>query len=250
MTEPRSRSASRLDDVAGAALLKARPWDVVGAALGVPMLVWGLLAWFGTVGDTGGGVSGFFSGTGAAGIGLVLAASCLMVNQILAGQAHTNAAPPAAVLLAGSSALVILGGVLAKPDSTTLQAGAVTGLLTAITQCVVLTVGWLKGSSKAVKAANVAAMIAQQDAADAAARAGRPYGQPAYPAPGYDQPAYPAPGYGPPAYPPPGYGPPAYPPPGNAQPGYPPPSYSQPGYPQGGPVPPPASYPPPGYRSR
>ena len=248
MTEPRSGAASRLDDLAGAALLRARPWDVIGAALGVPMLVWGLLGWFGTVGDAGGGVSGYFSGTGAAGIGLVLAASCLLLNQILAGLAHSNAAPPVAVLLSGASALVILGGVLAKPDSATLQAGAVTGLLTAISQCVVLSVGWVKGSSKAVKAAHVAALIAQQEAADAAARTGRPAAQPGYPQPGYPQP-----GYVPGGQPQPGGGQPYYPAPGYAQPGYPPaaypPGYPPPGYPPAGAAPP-VNYPPPGYRGR
>jgi hypothetical protein len=159
---------SALDDVAGAALIKARPWDVVGAAVGALMLVWGLLGWFGTVGDSGSGVPGFYSGPGAAGIGLVLAASALATNQILAGRAHTSAAPPVSVLLAGAASIVILGGMLAKPGSTTIQAGSVAGLMTALTQVLCLTVGWVKGSGKAVKAAKVAAWQAQQAAAERA----------------------------------------------------------------------------------
>ena len=61
--------------MAAGALIRARPWDVIGAGLAVPMVLWGFLGWFGTVGDAAGGQPGFFSGTGAAGIGLVLAAA-------------------------------------------------------------------------------------------------------------------------------------------------------------------------------
>ena len=63
---------SQLDQLAAAAVVRARPWDVVGAALGAPDGAVGLPRWFGTAGDAGAGVPGFFAGTGAAGIGLVL----------------------------------------------------------------------------------------------------------------------------------------------------------------------------------
>jgi hypothetical protein len=259
------RGARARDQLAGAALVKARPWDVIGAALGVPMLLWGLLGWFGTVGDASGGTAGFFSGTGAAGIALVLAAAALTAHQVLSGRAHTNIAPPVAVLLAGAAAVMILGGLLAKPDSTTIEAGAIAGLLTALSQGATLTVGWIKGSGKAVRAARMAAWTADQQAADvaAAARAAQPAvaipGQQGYPPPGFygypgpvaqpsrypQQQGYPLPqgypqqqGYPPP---PPAAG--SYPPPPPAGGSYPPPPPAAGSYPP----PPPAagSYPPP-----
>ncbi|MEO6703225.1 MAG: hypothetical protein ABI140_20015 [Jatrophihabitantaceae bacterium] len=187
---------SQLDQFAAGALIRARPWDVLGAALAAPMVVWGFLGWFGTVGDSAGGQPGFFAGTGAAGIGLVLAASALALNQLLAGLAHHRVAPPVAVWLAGAATIVILGGLIAKPDSVTIQAGSVAGLLTAASQCAVLVFGWLRGSEKSVKAANVRAVQAQQDAADlAAAQLARAGGYPAFRSPGYPQappPRYPA----------------------------------------------------------
>jgi hypothetical protein len=197
-----SAGGRRLDQVAASALVRSRPWDVVGTAIGVPMMLWGFLGWFGTVGDTGGGVPGFFSGTGAAGIGLVLAATALSLNQMLSGRAHNATAPPVSVLLAAAAAIVILGGMIAKPASTTIEAGSVAGLLTAISQGAILTVGWVTGSGKAVKAAHVQAWNARQMAADqAAAASGRssvpPYGSLGTPAPG----TYPIPGQYP--YPPP-----------------------------------------------
>jgi hypothetical protein len=266
------RALDRLDQLAGAALVKARPWDVIGAALGGPMLLWGFFGWFGTVGDTGGGVPGFFGGTGAAGISLVLAASALTLNLVLAGKAHTNSAPPVAVLLAGSAAIVILGGLVAKPDSSTIGAGAVAGLLTAISQAAILTIGWVKGSGKAVKAARVAALVAQQDAADlaGAGRAARPqYGPGGYPQTQYPSVQYPSVQYPSVQYPsvqypqgqysqgqypqaqyPPSQYPRAeYPQGENPQQQYPPPSYGQQQYPPDprspGGYPP--QYPPPGY---
>ena len=92
---------SSLDQLAAGALVRARPWDVAGAAFGAPMVLWGFLGWFGTVGDSGGGMSGFYSGTGAAGIGLVLAASAATVHLLLAGRPHRAEAPPVGALLAG-----------------------------------------------------------------------------------------------------------------------------------------------------
>jgi hypothetical protein len=235
------RALDRLDQLAGAALVRARPWDVIGAALGGPMLLWGFFGWFGTVGDTGGGVPGFFGGTGAAGISLVLAASALTLNLVLAGKAHTNSAPPVAVLLAGSAAIVILGGLVAKPDSATIGAGAVAGLLTAISQATTLTVGWVKGSGKAVNAARVAALVAQQDAADqaGAGRAARPqygpggYPQTQYPSPQYPAPQYPQGQYPQGQYPPSQYPQGQYPPSQYPQGQYPPSQYPQAQYPQG-----------------
>ena len=49
---------SQLDQLPAGAVVRARPWDVVGAALAAPMVLWGFLGWFGTVGDSGGGTSG------------------------------------------------------------------------------------------------------------------------------------------------------------------------------------------------
>jgi hypothetical protein len=250
------RALDRLDQLAGAALVRARPWDVIGAALAGPMLLWGFFGWFGTVGDAGGGVPGFFGGTGAAGISLVLAASALTLNLVLAGKAHTNSAPPVAVLLAGSAVIVILGGLVAKPDSSTIGAGAVAGLLTAISQATTLTIGWVKGSGKAVKAARVAALVAQQDAADqaGAGRAARPqygpggYPQTQYPSATYPQAQYPQAQYPQAQYPQTQYPQAQYPQGEYSQQQYPPPPYGQQyppdqqssgGYPQ--------QYPPPGY---
>ncbi|MCW2493548.1 MAG: hypothetical protein JWN47_2912 [Frankiales bacterium] len=241
------RALDRLDQLAGAALVRARPWDVIGAALAGPMLLWGFFGWFGTVGDAGGGVPGFFGGTGAAGISLVLAASALTLNLVLAGKAHTNSAPPVAVLLAGSAVIVILGGLVAKPDSSTIGAGAVAGLLTAISQATTLTIGWVKGSGKAVKAARVAALVAQQGAADQAGarRAARPqygpggYPQTQYPSATYPQAQYPQAQYPQAQYPQGEYPQQQYPPPPYGQQQYPPDQQSSGGYPQ--------QYPPPGY---
>jgi len=221
-----------LDQLAAGALLRARPWDVVGAALGVAMVLWGFMGWFGTVGDSAGGTPGFFSGTGAAGIALVLAASALTLNQVLAGRAHEAAAPPVAALLAGAAAIIVLGGMVAKPDSATIQAGSVAGLLTAAAQAIALVFGWLRGSDKSVSAARVRALHAEQAAADQRAVPGYPLlGQP--PAP-YGQHADGQPPYGA-AYGSPPYGQP----PGYAQqpygqpPGYARQPYGQPpGYPQ------------------
>src|ERR1700709_1044966 len=116
---------SQLDQLAAGAIVRARPWDAVGVALAAPMVVWGFLGWFGTVGDSGGGQPGFFAGTGAAGIGLVLAASALTLSHVLAGGPCSRTSPPAPVFLAGVAAIIVLGGLIAKPDSTTIQAGAV-----------------------------------------------------------------------------------------------------------------------------
>lgn len=197
-----------VDQLAAGALVRARPWDVVGAVLGVAMVLWGFLGWFGTVGDSAGGSSGFYSGTGAAGIGLVLAASALTLNQVLAGRAHEATAPPVAALLAGAAGIIILGGMIAKPDSATVQAGSVAGLLTAIGQAVALVMGWLRGSGKSVNAAKVRALRAQQAAADYAASTAYPsYGQPPYPQARSSQPSYPQASY------PRAYGQPAGPPP-------------------------------------
>jgi hypothetical protein len=250
-----------LDQFAAGALVRARPWDVVGAVLGVPMVLWGFLGWFGTVGDSSGGTSGFYSGTGAAGIGLVLAASALTVNQLLAGRAHDAAAPPVSALLAGAAAIIVLGGMIAKPDSATVQAGSVAGLLTATGQAVALVMGWLRGSDKSVKAARVRALHAQQAAADYAASTAYPgYGQPPYPPPRYPQPFGPPPyGQAPAGQPPYGqpygqsqpYGQPPYrqapygqPPYG--QPPYGQQPYGQPPYGQSVPGQPPAGQPPAG----
>jgi hypothetical protein len=236
---------SQLDQLPAAAVVRTRLWDVIGAGLAAPMTLWGFLGWFGTAGDSGGGLPGFYSGTGATGIGLVLAAAALTVSQLLAGRPHEKASPPAAVFLAAAAAVIILGGMVAKPDSATIQAGSVAGLLTALTQAAVLTRGWLQGSQKAVKAANVRALNERQAAADLFAAAGQPRGfaGPANYPPGPL--GYPP---GPPGYPP---GPPGYPPP---QSGYPPGpggygggaggwpgSYPAGGYPPGG-------YPPGGYQ--
>ena len=165
---------SQLDQLPAGAVVRARPWDVIGAGLAAPMVLWGFLGWFGTVGDSGGGMPGFYSGTGAAGIGLVLAAAALTANQLLAGRPHEKASPPVSVFLAAAAAIVILGGMVAKPDSATIQAGSVAGLLTALTQGLVLTRGWLQGSQKSVKAANVRALNERQAAADLAAAASQP----------------------------------------------------------------------------
>jgi hypothetical protein len=241
---------SQLDQLPAGAVVRARPWDVIGAGLAAPMVLWGFLGWFGTVGDSGGGMPGFYSGTGAAGIGLVLAAAALTANQLLAGRPHEKASPPVPVFLAAAAAIVILGGMVAKPDSATIQAGSVAGLLTALTQGLVLTRGWLQGSQKSVKAANVRALNERQAAADLAAAANQPgRGWP----PGGYQPA----GYGGwPAtaasgsYPPGGYPQGSGYPQGPSYPvasGYPPGGYPAGGYPQ----PPVPRYPqfPPGYPS-
>jgi hypothetical protein len=232
-----SSADDRLARVAGGRLIRARPWDVTGAALGMPMILWGFLSWFGVVGDAGGGVAGFFSGTGAAGIALVLAASAVTVNQILTGRAYTAGAPSVQILLGGAGAVIILGGMITKPDSATIQVGSVVGLFTAIGQAAALTVAWLQGSDKSVKSANVRILNAHQAAADqvaqiAAAQRGTPIPPPTWGAPGY------APQYGQPAarppYGPPGYGqpqqpyPPQQPVPPYGQPPYSPPPYSQP----------------------
>lgn len=174
------------------------------------MVLWGFLGWFGTVGDSGGGVSGFFSGAGATGIGLVFAATAVSAHQILLGRAHTRTSPPLSAFLSAAGVIVILGGLIAKPDSSTIQAGAVAGLLTALVQAGSLTIGWLAGSEKSVKAANIRAIDAQQAAADQAAanpylgygngyppaRYPHGYGQPQYGAPQYGQPQYGGPQYG------------------------------------------------------
>jgi hypothetical protein len=246
----------QLDQLAGAALVKARPWDVIGAALGAPMIVWGLLGWFSTVGDSGGGVPGFFSGTGAAGIALVLAASTTSLNQILAGRPHDSSAPPVSVFLAAAGVIVVLGGMLAKPQNITISAGAVAGLLTALSQVGSLTVGWVKGSGKAVKASRVAALRAQQEAADRAAAGSRavaippyapPYGPPyaqamsGVPQSGFGGPpgSYPATQYAPSSYPQQQYPPSPHPPSPHPHPHqqypsgpYAPNSYPQQQYPQ------------------
>jgi len=255
---------SQLDQLPAAAVVRTRLWDVIGAGLAAPMVLWGFLGWFGTAGDSGGGLPGFYSGTGATGIGLVLAAAGLTVNQLLAGRPHERASPPAAVFLAAAAAVIILGGMVAKPDSATIQAGSVAGLLTALTQAAVLTRGWLQGSQKAIKAANVRALNERQAAADLFAAVGQPrgfagpanyppgpagyppgpggYGGGAgwpggYPAGGYPPGGYPAGGYPPGGYPPGGY------PPGGYQP--PVPRYPQvptPTYPAGRPAGPPPGF--------
>jgi hypothetical protein len=232
-------SQSKLDDLAAAGLVKSRAWDVVGAALGAPMIVWGFLSWFGTAGDEGGGVPGFFTGSGAAGIGLVLAASGYALNQILSGRAHETAGPPVSVFLAGAATIVILGSIIAKPVTATIEPGSIAGFMTAALQAGLLTLGWVKGSGKTVKASRVQALAAAQAQADRAASApqsfaGR-YGpaaavQPTHPQPGYGQPAYAQPGYGAPGYAQPGYGAPGYAQPGYGAPGYGQPPYGQPGY--------------------
>ncbi|UQX87850.1 hypothetical protein M6D93_16305 [Jatrophihabitans telluris] len=239
-------SSPRLQELAAAGLLKARPWDVIGVALAAPMLVWGLLGWFGTVGDSGGGVPGFSTGAGAVGIGLVLVAAALTLNQVVSGRAHTSSAPPVAVLISGIAVLLILGGMLAKQDSATIESGSVAGLLTAITQCAVLVVGWVKGSRKVVNAARVAELQARQQTADElAARRGQPNAFPQGPPPAgypltgtYPPPNYPPPNYPPPNYPPPNYAPPTYPrgtyPQGAVPPAYPQNAYPQNAYPPNG----------------
>ncbi|MCW2539323.1 MAG: hypothetical protein JWN95_1048 [Frankiales bacterium] len=176
MTEP-SVPPDRLADFAAAGLAKARPWDLVGIAVAGLMIVWGLLGWFGSVGDSGAGIPGFYSGTGAAAIGLVLAAAGTTLAQVLAGRPHVAVAPPVSVFLAGAAVIVIVGGMVAKPASTTIGAGVVAGLLTALTQVVTLTIGWLQGSGKSVRAANLQAYEANQRAADEAARHQPPPGR-------------------------------------------------------------------------
>jgi hypothetical protein len=250
-----SNTDDRLDQVAAGTLIRARPWDVTGAALGIPMILWGFLSWFGVVGDAGGGVPGFFSGTGAAGIGLVLAASAVSINQILAGRAYTAGAPSVQILLSAAGAVIVLGGLIAKPDSATIQVGAVVGLFTAIAQTAALTVAWLHGSDKTVKSANVRILNAQQAAADQVAQIAAAqratsvppptWGAPGYPSqygqtqqpypPQYGQPQQPyPPQYGQPQQPyPPQYGQPQQPyapqqQPPYGQPPYSPPPYSQP----------------------
>jgi hypothetical protein len=235
-------------------LMKARIWDVLGTSLAVPMLLFGFFDWFGQVGDSG-GESGFYNGTGAAGIALVLAASAVSLNQILAGRAHEAASPPVSTFLSAAAALVIFGGIVAKPDSITLHVGSIAGLLVAVTQAVMLTIGWIKGSGKIVKAANIRAIAVEQEVADAAAAqraaalaamqaraaAGQnpwalPGGQQGFPS-GYPQGV--TPGYGQGVAP--GYG-------QGAAPAYPPAPYPQaPGqYPQApGQYPPAGTYPPP-----
>jgi hypothetical protein len=227
---------SQLDQLPAGAVVRARPWDVIGAGLAAPMVLWGFLGWFGTVGDSGGGMPGFYSGTGAAGIALVLAAAALTANQLLAGRPHERASPPVPVFLAAAAAIVILGGMVAKPDSATIQAGSVAGLLTALSQGLVLIRGWLQGSQKSVKAANVRALNDRQAAADLAALAGQPgRGWP----PGGYQPA----GYQPAGYQPAGYQPAGYQPAGYG--GWP---ATTGGYPQSsGNYPQSSSYPPAGY---
>ena len=250
--DPRG-SGNLLRQLGGAAVLRARPWDVIGAALGAPMIIWGLLDWFATAGDSGGGTSGFYSGTGAAGIALVLAASALTLNLALSGRAHSDTAPPVAVFLATGAAIIVLGGMLVKPSSITISAGAVAGLLTALSQAFCLTCGWVKGSGKTVSAARMAAFTAAQDEADRAA-SGQPGWQrlpsapPGYPAAGYASPGYPSPGYPGQGYPGqayPGQGYPGQGYPGQVYPGqgYPGQGYGPPGYPP----PPPSGYPPAGY---
>ncbi len=232
---------SQLEQLAAGAIVRARPWDVVGAALAAPMVLWGFLGWFGTVGDAGGGVPGFFSGTGAAGIGLVLAGSALALHQILEGRPHERISPPVSAFLAAAASIIVLGGMIAKPDSTTLQAGSVAGLLTALSQGTVFVLGWLRGSEKTVKAANVRALRAQQLLADQIATA-QSYRPPGYPAAGYAGQSFAGPGYGQ-GYPGQGFGGPTNP--GIAQPGGypqsggylqpPTPRYPQPQYPAGPP---------------
>ena len=236
MTRAEDRGVrDRLDQVAGAPMLRARPWDVIGAAVGAPMVLWGLLGWFGTVGDTGRGIPGFFSAPGAVGIGLVLAASALTLGQIFEGRAHRATGPPVAVLLAGAAAILILGGMIAKPESTTIQSGSVTGLVTAIGQTTALLVGWVKGSGKSVRSANMRAYLAQQAAADEAAV--RPPAVVTYPVPdtrsqpppaGHPSSGYPSSGYPPSGYPPSGHPPSGYLPPGS----YPPPNLGYPAAPR------------------
>jgi hypothetical protein len=207
---------SQLEQMAAGALIRARPWDVVGAGLAAPMVLWGFLGWFGTVGDSAGGQPGFFSGTGAAGIGLVLAAAALALNQSLEGRPHQRTSPPVAVLLAGAGSVIVLGGMIAKPDSATIQAGSVAGLLTALSQVAVLLLGWLRGSEKSLKAANVRTVQAQQAAADLAAAQLMSGPYQTYRTPGY--PAGPVAGYGgypqapPPRYPAAQFPPAQYPP--------------------------------------
>ncbi len=261
---------SQLDQLPAGAVVRTRPWDVIGAGLAAPMVLWGFLGWFGTAGDSGGGMPGFYAGAGAAGIGLVLAAAALTVNQLLAGRPHQKASPPVAVFLAAAAAVVILGGMVAKPDSATIQAGSVAGLLTAVSQAAVLTRGWLQGSQKSVKAAHVRALNERQAAADLAASVGPGYpagpagygGQPGgwpaaggysagYPPPTPRYPQVPTPTYpgGRPAGPPPGFAgnyPPRAPggyPTGPAPSGY-PTGPAPSGYPTG---PAPSGYPPGGY---
>src|SRR4051795_10479461 len=144
---------SQLDQLPAGAVVRARPWDVIGAGLAAPMVLWGFLGWVGPVGDAGGGLPGFYSGTGAAGIALVLAAAALTMNLLLAGRPHEKNSPPVAVFLAAAAAIVILGGMVAKPDSATIQAGSVAGLLTALTQGAVLTRGWHGGRPETGEAA-------------------------------------------------------------------------------------------------
>ena len=219
---------SQLEQFPAGALVRSRPWDVIGAALAAPMLLWGFLSWFGVSGDSAGGTSGYFSGAGAAALALSLVATAITVNELLAGRPHQRSAPPLPALLAAAAVLLVLGAMIAKPDSATIAAGAVAGLLTAISQAVALTVGWIQGSEKAVKAANVRAFDAQQAAADAAASypgyGGYPgsAGYPNYGNPSYRPGAYPVrPGYPAQGYPAQGYPTQGYPTQGNPAQGYP-----------------------------
>lgn len=235
-------------------LLRARVWDVLGAAATVPMVLFGFFSWFGLVGDTG-GEAGFYNGTGAAAIALSVAAGSVALNQMLSGRPHRPQAPPVQAFLAAGSAVVVLGGMLAKPDSVTVQVGSFGGLMVAVAQAILLTVGWVKGSGKTVKAANLRAVDAEQEVADAIAeqraaalaamQARAAAGQNPWITPGQGQwaPTYPVP----PAPP----GPPAPPASQPQYPGYPQPAWAPhaPAYPQAGqqPWPPP---PPPGPPAR
>ncbi|HJQ03616.1 MAG TPA: hypothetical protein VJ851_18625 [Jatrophihabitans sp.] len=227
---------SQLEEMAAGTLIRARPWDVIGAGLAVPMVLWGFLGWFGTVGDAAGGQPGFFSGTGASGIGLVLAAAAIALNQLLEGRPHQRTSPPIAALLAGAASVVVLGGMIAKPDSATIQAGSVAGLLTALSQVGALLLGWLRGSEKSLKAANVRAVQAQQAAADLAAAqlSSSPYqgypppyraagygGYPQAPPPHYPAAQYPPSPYPTASYPSAQYPLSSYPPPGQQYPSQP-----------------------------
>jgi hypothetical protein len=260
MTQSRTPEApGEVGQFAAAALVRSRPWDLTGAGLALPMLIWGLLGWFGAVGDASSGTPGFSSAAGAVAIGLSLASGALTLNQVLAGRAHQPAAPPVSALLAGAAAVIVLGGMVAKPQSSTILAGAVLGLLTVLFQAAALTIGWLRGSGKSVSATRRAAWLAQMQAVEpradesAASRYGaQPPGYPVVPFPGV--PYTPTVSYPPPAgypasnsgrsyaadptgpYPPAGAGP------------YPPSPY-QPGVPGQFPPVSPATYPPGPYRS-
>ena len=239
-------AADVLRRVPAGAVVRARPWDVTAAALSLPMVLWGFLFWFGVAGDSSGSIPGYYSGSGAAGIALSLAAGSMALNQILSERAHQASAPPVQVFLGGAAAVVILGGMIAKPDSATIQAGAVAGLFTTVAQATCLTIGWVRGSDKSVRSEALKAWLEQQQAADEAKRAARPqpwspcippYAQPGYPQPPYPQPPYRQPPYPQQQYPqqqP--YPPQPYP---QQQPAYPQPPYPQPPYPQAPQQPPP-----------